>query len=147
MTRAELLGFLRRHELAVEASVGPAGVPQAAVVGYVVTDALEIFFDTLASSRKAVNLEADPRCALVVGWDEEQTVQVEGVADFPTGAERQALLATYLRRFPDGYRRLRLPDITHVRVRPRWIRYSDFRGEKPVVAEWDEAALSRREAR
>jgi pyridoxine/pyridoxamine 5'-phosphate oxidase len=78
MTASALIDFLQRHTLAVEASVTPEGAPQAAVVGIAVTDQFEILFDTLAGSRKVRNLRAEPRIALVVGWDAEQTAQVEG---------------------------------------------------------------------
>jgi hypothetical protein len=41
MTREQLLGFMRGHRYAVEASVAPSGGPQAAVVGLVVSDGVE----------------------------------------------------------------------------------------------------------
>ena len=69
MDRQGLLAFLRKHRLCVQASVAAEGGPQAAVVGYAVSDRLELIFDTLASTRKAENLRRDPRIALVVGWD------------------------------------------------------------------------------
>src|SRR5205814_8231963 len=87
MTRAQLVAFIGKHHLAVEASVAAGGTPQAAVVGIAVTEALELVFDTVDSSRKCANLRRDPRVALVIGWDEEQTVQLEGRADEPTGDE------------------------------------------------------------
>ncbi len=102
------------------------GAPQAAVVGIAVSDALEVVFDTLGTSRKANNLRLDPRVALVVGWDEEQTLQLEGLADEPTGAELERLKRVYLAAFPDGIEREQWPDITYVRVRIKWARYSDF---------------------
>lgn len=49
MTRAELVHFLRRHSLAVEATNSERGAPEAAVIGSVVTDALELFFDSVTS--------------------------------------------------------------------------------------------------
>ncbi len=33
----------------------------------------------------------------------------------------------YFRAFPDGVDRQAWKDITYVRVRPTWVRYSDFR--------------------
>jgi uncharacterized pyridoxamine 5'-phosphate oxidase family protein len=87
MTRGELLSFLRRYRIAVEATVGPDGAPQAAVVGIAVSDELELIFDTLASTRKYANLRTNPRVALVVGWDDGATAQVDGVAHFPEGEE------------------------------------------------------------
>ncbi len=133
MSRDELLEFLRAHRIAVEATIAPGG-PQAAVIGYAVSDQLEIVFDTLETSRKCQNLRRDPRIALVVGWD-EQTVQLEGVADEPTGDELARIRAVYLSAYPDGVERLAWPGITHVRVRLTWARYSDFRGGAAKIVE------------
>lgn len=135
MTRPELVEFLRRHRLAVVTSIGPDGAPQAAVVGFAVTDELEVVFDTLGGSRKAPNLRRDPRIAVVVGWDEEQTVQIQGLADEPSGAELVRLQQCYFQAYPDGPSRLSWPGITYFRVRPTWLRYSDFRGNASRVVE------------
>ena len=135
METARLVAFIREHSLGVEATVVAGGAPQAAVVGLVVNDALELFFDTLESTRKFANLKSNPKIALVIGWDHEQTVQYEGVADVPTGAGLEAFLALYFARFPDGPQRRSWPGIQYVRVRPRWIRYSDFRVDPPVIFE------------
>lgn len=62
-------------------------------------------------------------------------MQLEGLCDEPAGAELERLRAVYLARFPDGQERMAWPDITYVRVRPTWIRYSDFRGAAPAVVE------------
>jgi PPOX class probable F420-dependent enzyme len=142
MTRTELVVFLRGHRLAVEATVAPDGQPQAAVVGFAVSDRLEIVFDTVASSRKYQNLRRDPRIALVIGWDGEITAQVEGVADFPTGDELDRIRECYFVAYPDGRDRLSWPGITHVRVRPPWIRYSDFTQDPPRIVEMDIAQLA-----
>ena len=133
MNRRELLAFLRGHRLCVEASVSPEGHPQAAVVGYGVSDELELVFDTLESTRKLRNLRRDPRVALVVGWDEEQTAQIEGLADEPGGEELARLKEAYFAAFPDGVDRESWPGITYVRVRPVWVRYSDFRSGGRIV--------------
>ena len=135
MTRADLLAFMREHSLAVQASVSSSDSPQAAVVGIVVTDEFEVFFDTLATSRKANNLRRNPRIALVIGGltnGDERTVQYEGVADEPVGTELERLKDLYFLQFPDGRDRQAVPGITYVRATPRWIRYSDF-GRTP----WD----------
>jgi len=134
-TRADLVAFIRAHKWGVVASTGPTGEAQAAVVGVAVTDELEIVFDTLGSTRKAANLRRDPRIAVVIGWDEAQTVQLEGVADEPTGAELARIQAAYFAAFADGPTRLAWPGITYFRVRPRWLRYSDFRGAEPDIHE------------
>ena len=76
MTAAELTAVIRRYRLAVVSTVADDGAPQGAVVGFAVSDDLEIVFDTLASTHKLHNLKRDPRIALVIGWDDEVTVQL-----------------------------------------------------------------------
>jgi len=133
MTRDQLLAFLRRHKLGVVSTISPQGEPQAAVMGVAFTDQLEVIFDTLETSRKCANLRHNPRIALVAGWDQEITVQMEGVADEPTGAERERILAAYFVPYPDGRGRLSWPGITHFRVRLNWARYSDFNPGGQIV--------------
>jgi hypothetical protein len=133
MQRTELAAFLKRHRYAVQSSVSESGAPQAAVIGVAITEELELVFDTLGTSRKAVNLRRDGRIALVVGWDEEQTVQLEGIADEPSGAELTRCKAAYFAAFVDGLEREQWPDITYFRVKPTWARYSDFRAGGGVV--------------
>jgi PPOX class probable F420-dependent enzyme len=135
VTRAEIYAFLRGHRLAVITTVSPEGSPQAAVIGIAVTEALDIVFDTLSTSRKYANLRADPRVALVIGWQAEQTVQVEGVAEVLSGDALDACKQVYFTAFPDGRERERWPDIAYVRVRPRWLRYSDFSPTPPKIEE------------
>jgi general stress protein 26 len=145
MTTADLLRFMRSQPLAVQASVSATGAPQAAVVGIVVTDDFEVFFDTDASSRKVANLEGNPRIAFVIGGTEigsERTAQYEGIADEPAGAELERLQELYFESFPDGRERQAWPGITYVRARPSWIRYTDFNSDPPETAEFDAAALA-----
>ena len=126
---------MRSQKHGVVATTGDDGAPQAAVVGYVVSDALELVFDTLGDTRKAQNLRKRPRLALTM-WDEAKarTVQYEGVADEPKGAELAPYKALYLASFPDGREREQWPGITWFRVKPRWVRHSDFSGEEPVIS-------------
>jgi hypothetical protein len=85
-------------------------------------------------------LRRDPRIALVM-WDGACTVQYEGVADEPVGDELAALKRVYFARFPDGRERERSPDIAYFRVRPTWVRYSDFAGPEPTIEEIDPRRL------
>jgi pyridoxine/pyridoxamine 5'-phosphate oxidase len=138
MNEAELVDFIRSYKWAVEATASTTLSPQAAIIGIAVTDQLELVFDTLASSRKAINLQANPRIALVIGgWNEQdsRTAQYEGIADFPDGEELERIKQIYFATFADGPTRLSWPGITYVRVKPTWIRYSDFRSVPPVITE------------
>jgi pyridoxine/pyridoxamine 5'-phosphate oxidase len=135
MNREQLVAFARRNRLAVEASIAADGAPQAAVVAIAVSDDLEFVFDTVTSSRKYKNLVQHPRVALVIGWDEEITMQVEGIVDFPTGAELERVREVYFAKHPDGRNRLNWPGMIHGRVRPTWIRYSDFNQDPRYIEE------------
>jgi hypothetical protein len=139
MSRLELLQFLRGHALAVQASVSPGMTPQAAVVGIIVSDDFEIFFDTLDVTRKVRNLRYNPQVAFVIGGfthGDERTVQYEGIADEPVGAELENLKQLYFLRFPEGRERQRGRGLVYVRARPTWLRYSDFKQTPPEVVEF-----------
>ncbi len=141
MTRTELLVFLRKHSLGVIATTSPEGDPQAAVVGIATSDRFELIFDTLSDTRKVRNLRHSPQVACVIGWDEEQTVQYEGVVDEPRGFELERLKRYYFGQFPDGPVRQTWPGIAYFRIRPTWIRYSDYRDNDTVVAEFSGTEL------
>ena len=147
MTRADrdkLLTFMRQELYAVQASVSVLGAPQAAIVGIVVSDTFEVFFDTLVSSRKTINLRQNSAAALVIGpaaSGSEHTVQLEGTADEPMGAELDRLLELYFARFPDGRDRQKWPGIAYWRVTPTWLRYSDFSVDPPELFEFKASDL------
>jgi general stress protein 26 len=146
ISRDQLLTFMRQQRYAVQASVAADGAPQAALVGVVVSDDFEVFFDTLGTSRKAANLRRNPAVAFVLGPTDAgavRTVQFEGVADEPEGAELERLRELYFTTFPDGRARQNLPDITYVRVRPRWLRYSDFSTVPAAIVELSQEQLAR----
>jgi general stress protein 26 len=138
MTASDILAFVRTHSLAVQASVSMLGNPQAAVVGFIATDDFEMFFDTADSTRKVQNLRHNSHCALVIGGmtsGDERTVQYEGIADEPRGMVCERLKEVYFERFPEGRDRQHWPGLTYIRVRPRWLRFSDFNQSPPTILE------------
>ena len=140
MEKTDVLQFMQTHSLAVQASVSRTNCPQAAVVGFVVTDDFEIVFDTLDTTRKVVNLRQNPSCAFVVGGlteGDERTVQYEGTADEPTGDELYRLKELYFARFPDGRERQHWPGLVHIRVKPHWIRFSDWNQAPPLIVDFE----------
>ena len=139
VTRASVLDFLRSHSLAVQSSVAVSGAPQAAVVGFAVTDDFEIVFDTLESTRKARNLRHNRRCAVVIGGllpGDERTAQIEGLADEPVGSDLGRLKEIYFSQFPEGRDRQQWRGLIYVRIRPIWLRYSDLNQSPPIVVEF-----------
>jgi pyridoxine/pyridoxamine 5'-phosphate oxidase len=144
MNALELLQFTRSYRLAVQTSVTGEGAAQAALVGFAISDQFEIVFDTLASTRKAQNLRANPKIALVIGgWvaGDERTVQYEGEADEPTGEELERIRQVYYTAYPDGPSRANWPGLIYFRVKPRWIRYSDYNRNPPEIVEFSAAEL------
>src|SRR4030095_12873453 len=138
-SKDDIRDFMRSQKYAVEASTTQSQAPPAAVVGIAVIESFEIVFDTLGTSRKALNLRGNERIAFVIGGlieGDERTVQYEGVADEPTGTELDRIRELYFDRFPDGRDRLKWPSITHFRSRPTWIRFSDYSQDPPVVVEF-----------
>ena len=135
MDRLFLYSFMSQHRYGVVSSIGGDGTPQSALVGIATSPDLEIIFDTVKSSRKYSNLIARPDCSFVVGWGGEQTVQLEGIAEEPQGAELKRIQEIYFTAWPDGPARMAWPGITYFVVRPRWLRYSDFDQRPPVIEE------------
>lgn len=85
MEQSELLAYLRSQRLGILGTLSPSGEPQAALVGYAATSALELVFDTLRTTRKYRNMIANSRVSFTVGntvgSGDERTVQYEGVAE------------------------------------------------------------------
>jgi pyridoxine/pyridoxamine 5'-phosphate oxidase len=136
MTREEVFDIAKRKRFLVVSTVNESGAPEAALMGFAVTPANEIVFDTLASSRKAVNLARNPQAALVIGWDDSISLQIEGPARRPVGEDLANAKEAYFREWPDGRAREAWPDIAYVVVKPKWIRYSNYAAGPPVVEEF-----------
>jgi pyridoxine/pyridoxamine 5'-phosphate oxidase len=135
MTLEEIFDIARSKRYLVVSTVNESGAPEAALMGFALTQANEVVFDTLSTSRKAVNLARNPAAALVIGWDENVSLQIEGVARRPVGDDLASAKAAYFREWPDGRVRENWPNIAYVVVRPKWIRYSNYSGA-PVVEEF-----------
>ena len=135
MTLQEIFDIARSNQYLVVCTVNEAGGPEAALMGFALTQANEVVFDTLSTSRKAVNLARNPAAALVIGWDESVSLQIEGVARRPVGEDLASAKAAYFGQWPDGRARENWPNIAYVVVRPQWIRYSNYSGA-PVVEEF-----------
>ena len=137
MDRREIYDFLKSHRYGVVSSVSADGLPQSALVGIAITPMLNIVFDTLKGSRKYPNLLRNPHCSFVIGWVGEQTLQLEGVAEEPSGDELARLQAAYFEAWPDAQARTQWRDIAYLVVRPKWLRYSDYTQNPPLV--WETA--------
>lgn len=136
MTKAELFNFMTANKLGVLGYLSPRGTPRSALVGIAVTPALEIIFDTVSSSRKYGDLLANPAASFVIGWAGEVTVQLEGQAFQPTGADLERYQQVYFAAWPECRDHLNWPGIAYFVVRPQWIRYSDYDQRPPLIQEF-----------
>ena len=133
VTKDQFVEFVRNARLAVVATVSGTDRPQAGVVDLAVLDNGDILFATKNVSRKAANLDAGGRIALVSGW-QPVSLQIEGQAERVVGDERDALAAEYAAQLP------KRPPVTDAftlyRVTPDWLRYYQAQpGQPPLVAE------------
>ena len=123
--------FIHKHKIAVLATVDKSNQPEAAVVEFGDTPDLEIIFDTLAETyRKYNNLQKNQSVALVIGWDDDITVQYEGTAKEIKGQEKDKYKEIYFAKNPETRKWDSNPDIRYFLVKPKWVRYSDY-GSKP----------------
>jgi general stress protein 26 len=134
MTKEFIYNFIKQHTIGVISTSTKEHRPEAALIGIAVSEELEIIFDTVKSSRKYVNILQNPFVALVIGWDNETTIQYEGKATELSGKEDDYLREIYFGVYKDGRERAETwPDLVHFKITPNWIRYSNF--NDPVVIE------------
>jgi PPOX class probable F420-dependent enzyme len=126
LQKSTLVEFIRERAMGVVSTMSPAGAPEAALVNLAVTDDLELVFYTLQDARKCQNLRRNPKIAVVIGWEDDRTLQYEGVADEPYGSVLDRLKELYAAARPDARAQMAWPGLTYVRVRPKWLRLSNY---------------------
>jgi hypothetical protein len=101
--RQRALDYVERHNVMTLATSGPDG-PWAAALFYA-SEGFRLIFLSAASTRHARNLAAQPRVAATIqedyrDWQEIKGIQLEGDVRRLLGAEREAAIALYARKFP-----------------------------------------------
>jgi len=102
--------------------------PESATVGFAEKPNLELVFGTWTSTRKYQNIEHDNRVSFVIGFESGVLVQYEGTAHQIEHTEADVEL--YLIKKPSARKHMNDADQVWFRVKPTWIRYSDF-GQEP----------------
>ena len=131
--KAALYSFMKRARYGVISSLAADRTPQSVLIAVAITHDFEIVFDTLTNTRKNCNLLARAACSVVLWGGGEQTVQIDGNAFEATGAVMERYREVYFDTWPDGRNRLSWVGITHLVVRPRWIRAIDFDHSPPMI--------------
>ena len=136
MKKEDVLKFVKSHSLAVVSTID-GDKPQAAVVEYGELDDLTIIIDTLMTSRKYTNLQTNQNVAVVIGWDDNKTLQIDGVAKELSGEELDRAKRAYIIKNPRAKKWADKPEIAYFAIKPYWLRYSDV-GQHPwLIEEFD----------
>lgn len=131
--RPVALAFLKSHQAGVLATVAD-GAPRARLIYYAADDAFNIFFVTLANTRKATELADSPKAAFVVSDAAvPQTIQLEGIVENLTeNATIDDTLAKLVKTLMSNttygapLTHLDSSTIKYYRLSPTWIRWGDF---------------------
>ncbi len=126
VTKEEILNFIKKQKLAVISTVGPDNKPESAVLEFGESGEFELIFDTYDHSRKFKNLQTNRNVSFVIGWDENITVQYEGIAEEVFGENKEKYQKLYWMKNPMAERWASRKGITYFKVTPKWIRYSDL---------------------
>ncbi len=137
MKLAEVLKFIKKHNLAVLATTDKKGKPQAAVVEFAELDNFTIIIDTFDHSRKYMNLNDNDKAAIFIGWDNNKTVQIDGQAKELSGAELKKAQDVYFAKNPRARKWGTKPGIVYFAIEPSWMRYSDLNEHPWLVEEFN----------
>jgi len=128
--------FIHKQKLAVLATVDKSNKPEAAVIEFGETPDLQIIFNTLAgSSRKYDNLLKNKSVAFAIGWEDNITVQYEGMAREIKGEEKDKYKKIFYQKTPDAAKWDSHPEIRYFLVTPSWVRYADYDGKPYKIIE------------
>jgi len=131
--KKKVLDFIKSKRLAVLSTLGTHGFPEAAVVGISELEDLSLIFGTFNTFRKYKNIKTNPRVALVIGWDNHITLQYEGIATELTGDEKKKAEQVHIHKLPNSQKFAELPEQCYFKVKPTWIRYTDYSNESVYV--------------
>ncbi len=149
-TKGEIFEFMRSCRQGVIATAGFDGKPEAALLDIAVTPELEIIFETTDATRKIRNLRNNSQVSFVIGWRNNQSLQYDGAVDEPSGHALERITQQYFSIFPEKLSHRDWPGNHYFRVRPSWIRISDYNSPRTVeehhfaLAEENRGAMSRK---
>lgn len=126
MDKQKILDFIKKQKIAVLSTITKDSNPESAVLEFGETDNLELIFDTFSSARKYYNLQNNKNVSFVIGWDENITIQYEGVAEELKGEKLESYKNKYFKKNPEAKRWESRKGMTYFIVTPTWIRYSDL---------------------
>lgn len=149
--------LLSQNRLAVLATASATGIPEAALVYYVVDQDLSIYCATFKESRKIHNIQENPQVALVIGQEVNAVVlQLEGKAHIiQENNLRGNVLAKLSAVGNENPQSLNFPPLLvlseksimeFIHITIDWFKYSQFESDITTIAEgkpgdWEERNL------
>lgn len=128
--------FIKKHNTAVISTVNPLALPESSVVGFYIKEDFEIHIATYDSSRKFMNIKRNPRVALVIGWEQGKTVQLEGAAVQITDPDEIKELEWHeMEKMPTVAKYIKPHRAVFLRIIPKWLKYSNFSTEPWQIEE------------
>ena len=143
MTLDEVFDIAKSKRYLVVSTVNEAGAAEAALMGFALTQAKRSCSTLCRRAAKPSIWGAIPAAALVIGWDDNISLQIEGAARRPVSDDLVSAKEAYLSQWPDGRARENWPNIAYIVVRPKWIRYSNYSGG----SRWLRSSRSKRRVR
>lgn len=134
MTQAELIDYISARDFAVIATKAEP-FPESACIQFG-NDDLTLIFDTLRTSRKFQNIMKAPEVSFVIGWENERTVQYEGIATLLSGEELTRLKEVYFAK-SEYAKQWETEDTVYFKVEPVWVRFSDLNINPPAITGFD----------
>lgn len=144
--RDDALSFLMAHSTGVLATASRDAKPHVRTVYYSCDDAFNVYFITLANTRKAENIHDNPYAAFVVSEEElPRTIQIEGdVEDLTNAIGVDPALANLVNTLMSNTKygaplgRFDTATLKFFRIKPTWVRWGNFlsgHGTKEVLTE------------
>lgn len=134
----KVLEFLKSQQprICVLATTCDKGAPHCAAMLYTVSDDLSLILSAHKSTRKCGNLKNNFKVALTFGFNFGiLNIQYEGMAELiEEGEEYKKCEEIYFKDHPEAERYKGL-DMVFIKIKPQWIRLSDYSVEPPVIEE------------
>ncbi len=130
----EAFAFLESNPSGCIASLSKDGMPQVAIVFYIVEDDFSIVFATRSGTRKSNNIAHNPHVAFTVAADDTpKTVQLEGEAHVITDDTDMVRVRTALSKVHIGnteyyppLSRIKDGELVLIRITPTYLRWTDY---------------------
>ncbi len=129
----------KKPRLTVISTVNKDGKPESALMTYAIFEgeALTLVLSTRLNTRKWANLQTNKHVSLVFGGGfSDAEVQFEGDAElFADPSSYKLLEEVYFEQNPETLQFRGLPELVFLKVKPTWVRFTDYSASPPVVEE------------